>query len=88
MHAVTARILDGKAVAAQIRSEVSERVRAIAETGDPDARQPVTVTMLAIVDETDLAASFGIVDRARAGDVTLGPHETNGIPGRPRRSDR
>src|SRR6187549_4140573 len=33
MHAVTARILDGKAVAAQIRSEVSERVRALAETG-------------------------------------------------------
>jgi len=30
---VTARILDGKAVAAQIRSEVSERVRALAETG-------------------------------------------------------
>jgi methylenetetrahydrofolate dehydrogenase (NADP+)/methenyltetrahydrofolate cyclohydrolase len=33
MHAVTARILDGKAVAAQIRAEVSERVRALAETG-------------------------------------------------------
>ena len=30
---MTARILDGKAVAAQIRSEVSERVRALAETG-------------------------------------------------------
>jgi methylenetetrahydrofolate dehydrogenase (NADP+)/methenyltetrahydrofolate cyclohydrolase len=30
---VTARILDGKAVAAQIRSEVSERVRALAERG-------------------------------------------------------
>jgi len=33
MLAVTARILDGKAVAAQIRSEVAERVRALAETG-------------------------------------------------------
>ena len=31
--AVTARILDGKAVAAQIRSEVSDRVRALAERG-------------------------------------------------------
>jgi len=30
---VTARILDGKAIAAQIRSEVSERVRALAERG-------------------------------------------------------
>jgi len=30
---VTARILDGKAVAAQIRSEVAERVRALAEKG-------------------------------------------------------
>jgi len=30
---VTARILDGKAIAAQIRSEVAERVRALAETG-------------------------------------------------------
>jgi len=30
---VTARILDGKAVAAQIRSEVSDRVRALAERG-------------------------------------------------------
>jgi methylenetetrahydrofolate dehydrogenase (NADP+)/methenyltetrahydrofolate cyclohydrolase len=30
---VTARILDGKAVAAQIRSEVAERVRALADTG-------------------------------------------------------
>jgi methylenetetrahydrofolate dehydrogenase (NADP+)/methenyltetrahydrofolate cyclohydrolase len=30
---VTARVLDGKAVAAQIRSEVSERVRALAERG-------------------------------------------------------
>ena len=30
---MTARILDGKAVAAQIRPEVSERVRALAETG-------------------------------------------------------
>ena len=30
---MTARILDGKAVAAQIRAEVSERVRALAETG-------------------------------------------------------
>jgi methylenetetrahydrofolate dehydrogenase (NADP+) / methenyltetrahydrofolate cyclohydrolase len=33
MRAVTARILDGKAIAAQIRSEVAERVRALAETG-------------------------------------------------------
>jgi methylenetetrahydrofolate dehydrogenase (NADP+)/methenyltetrahydrofolate cyclohydrolase len=33
MPFVTARILDGKAVAAQIRSEVSERVRALAERG-------------------------------------------------------
>src|SRR3954462_2888250 len=31
--AVTARIPDGKAIAAQIRSEVAERVRALAETG-------------------------------------------------------
>jgi methylenetetrahydrofolate dehydrogenase (NADP+)/methenyltetrahydrofolate cyclohydrolase len=30
---VTARILDGKAIAAQIRSEVAERVRALAERG-------------------------------------------------------
>ena len=30
---MTARILDGKAIAAQIRSEVAERVRALAETG-------------------------------------------------------
>jgi len=30
---VTARILDGKAIAAQVRSEVSERVRALAERG-------------------------------------------------------
>ena len=30
---MTARILDGKAVAAQIRSEVAERVRALAERG-------------------------------------------------------
>jgi methylenetetrahydrofolate dehydrogenase (NADP+)/methenyltetrahydrofolate cyclohydrolase len=30
---VTARILDGKAVAAQIRTEVSERVRALADSG-------------------------------------------------------
>ena len=30
---MTARILDGKAVAAQIRSEVSDRVRALAERG-------------------------------------------------------
>ncbi len=30
---MSARILDGKAVAAQIRSEVAERVRALAETG-------------------------------------------------------
>ena len=30
---MTARVLDGKAVAAQIRSEVSERVRALAERG-------------------------------------------------------
>ena len=30
---MTARILDGKAIAAQIRSEVSERVRALAERG-------------------------------------------------------
>ena len=33
MRAVTARILDGRAVAAQIRSEVSERVRALSEKG-------------------------------------------------------
>jgi methylenetetrahydrofolate dehydrogenase (NADP+)/methenyltetrahydrofolate cyclohydrolase len=33
MRCVTARILDGKAIAAQIRSEVAERVRALAETG-------------------------------------------------------
>ena len=33
MRPVTARILDGKAVAARIRSEVSERVRALAERG-------------------------------------------------------
>src|SRR6185503_13241414 len=33
MRGVTARILDGKAIAAQIRSEVAERVRALAETG-------------------------------------------------------
>jgi methylenetetrahydrofolate dehydrogenase (NADP+) / methenyltetrahydrofolate cyclohydrolase len=33
MPAVTARILDGKAIAAQIRSEVAERVRALGETG-------------------------------------------------------
>ena len=30
---MTARILDGKAVAAQIRSEVAERVRALSERG-------------------------------------------------------
>jgi methylenetetrahydrofolate dehydrogenase (NADP+)/methenyltetrahydrofolate cyclohydrolase len=30
---VTARILDGKATAAQIRSEVAERIRALAERG-------------------------------------------------------
>ena len=30
---MSARILDGKAIAAQIRSEVAERVRALAETG-------------------------------------------------------
>jgi methylenetetrahydrofolate dehydrogenase (NADP+) / methenyltetrahydrofolate cyclohydrolase len=30
---VTARILDGRAVAAQIRSEVAERVRALADHG-------------------------------------------------------
>ena len=30
---MTARILDGKAVAAQIRSEVAERVQALAEHG-------------------------------------------------------
>jgi methylenetetrahydrofolate dehydrogenase (NADP+) / methenyltetrahydrofolate cyclohydrolase len=33
MRAVTARILDGKAIAAQIRGEAAERVRALAETG-------------------------------------------------------
>jgi methylenetetrahydrofolate dehydrogenase (NADP+) / methenyltetrahydrofolate cyclohydrolase len=33
MRPVTARILDGKAIAAQIRSEVAERVRALAERG-------------------------------------------------------
>jgi methylenetetrahydrofolate dehydrogenase (NADP+)/methenyltetrahydrofolate cyclohydrolase len=33
MRAVTAQILDGKAIAAQIRSEVAERVRALAERG-------------------------------------------------------
>jgi methylenetetrahydrofolate dehydrogenase (NADP+)/methenyltetrahydrofolate cyclohydrolase len=33
MRPATARILDGQAVAAQIRSEVSERVRALAERG-------------------------------------------------------
>jgi methylenetetrahydrofolate dehydrogenase (NADP+)/methenyltetrahydrofolate cyclohydrolase len=33
MRSVTARILDGKAIAAQIRSEVSERVRPLAERG-------------------------------------------------------
>jgi methylenetetrahydrofolate dehydrogenase (NADP+)/methenyltetrahydrofolate cyclohydrolase len=33
MRHVTARILDGKATAAQIRSEVSERVRALSERG-------------------------------------------------------
>jgi methylenetetrahydrofolate dehydrogenase (NADP+) / methenyltetrahydrofolate cyclohydrolase len=33
MLAVSARILDGKAVAAQIRSEVAERVRALHDTG-------------------------------------------------------
>jgi methylenetetrahydrofolate dehydrogenase (NADP+)/methenyltetrahydrofolate cyclohydrolase len=33
MRAVTARILDGRAIAAQIRSEVAERVRALAERG-------------------------------------------------------
>jgi methylenetetrahydrofolate dehydrogenase (NADP+) / methenyltetrahydrofolate cyclohydrolase len=33
MRSVTARILDGKAIAAQVRSEVSERVRALAERG-------------------------------------------------------
>ena len=33
MRAVTARILDGRAVSAEIRSEVSERVRALSEKG-------------------------------------------------------
>jgi methylenetetrahydrofolate dehydrogenase (NADP+)/methenyltetrahydrofolate cyclohydrolase len=33
MPGVTARILDGKALAAQVRSEVAERVRALAERG-------------------------------------------------------
>ncbi len=33
MQPVTARILDGKAVAAQIRTEVAERVRALADAG-------------------------------------------------------
>jgi methylenetetrahydrofolate dehydrogenase (NADP+)/methenyltetrahydrofolate cyclohydrolase len=33
MRPVTARILDGRAISAQIRSEVSERVRALAERG-------------------------------------------------------
>jgi methylenetetrahydrofolate dehydrogenase (NADP+) / methenyltetrahydrofolate cyclohydrolase len=33
MRAVTAQILDGKAIAAQIRSEVAERVQALAERG-------------------------------------------------------
>jgi methylenetetrahydrofolate dehydrogenase (NADP+)/methenyltetrahydrofolate cyclohydrolase len=33
MRRVTARILDGKAVAAQVRSEVAERVRALSERG-------------------------------------------------------
>jgi methylenetetrahydrofolate dehydrogenase (NADP+)/methenyltetrahydrofolate cyclohydrolase len=33
MRSVTARILDGRAISAQIRSEVSERVRALSEKG-------------------------------------------------------
>ena len=33
MPAVTARILDGRAISAQVRSEVSERVRALSEKG-------------------------------------------------------
>ena len=37
---MTARILDGKAIAAQIRSEVAERVRGLAETGITPAWPP------------------------------------------------
>ena len=33
MRLVTARVLDGRAVSADIRSEVSERVRALSEKG-------------------------------------------------------
>jgi methylenetetrahydrofolate dehydrogenase (NADP+)/methenyltetrahydrofolate cyclohydrolase len=40
---VTARILDGRAVAAQIRSEVSERVRALADQGVIPGLAPVLV---------------------------------------------
>ena len=43
MRSVTARILDGKAIAAQIRSEVSERVRPLAERGIEVDRRKILV---------------------------------------------
>jgi methylenetetrahydrofolate dehydrogenase (NADP+)/methenyltetrahydrofolate cyclohydrolase len=48
---VTARILDGKAIADQIRTEVADRVRALAERGVtpvPGGVGPMTVSMLLV----------------------------------------
>jgi methylenetetrahydrofolate dehydrogenase (NADP+)/methenyltetrahydrofolate cyclohydrolase len=71
---VTARILDGKAVAAQIRSEVAERVRALADTG-------ITPGLAAVLVGDDPASRIYVGAKHKAcADVGIHSEQVN-LPG-------
>jgi methylenetetrahydrofolate dehydrogenase (NADP+) / methenyltetrahydrofolate cyclohydrolase len=71
---VTARILDGRAVAAQIRSEVSERVRALADHG-------ITPGLAAVLVGDDQASRIYVEAKHKAcADVGIHSEQVN-LPG-------
>ena len=71
---MTARILDGRAVAAQIRSEVSERVKALADHG-------VTPGLAAVLVGDDQASRIYVGAKHKAcADVGIHSEQVN-LPG-------
>jgi methylenetetrahydrofolate dehydrogenase (NADP+) / methenyltetrahydrofolate cyclohydrolase len=71
---VTARILDGKAVAAQIRSEVADRVRALADHG-------ITPGLAAVLVGDDQASRIYVGAKHKAcADVGIHSEQVN-LPG-------
>src|SRR5436309_14276674 len=71
MAPVTARILDGKAVAAQVRAEVAERVRALAERG-------ITPGLAAVLVGDDQASRIYVGAKHKAcADVGIRPEQVD-----------